>query len=109
MNGHFACLKYAHENGCPWDEGTCYYAAMNRHLACLKYAHEHGCPYNPEYRREIVRRVLLPKWRAMVRRRGIALYWHDRAGRSSYAPDGPGRKRDRLDYEADVPATCGGR
>ena len=21
------CLKYAHENGCPWNEETCHYAA----------------------------------------------------------------------------------
>ena len=21
-NGHLECLKYAHENGCPWDEQT---------------------------------------------------------------------------------------
>ena len=25
-NGHLECLKYAHENGCPWDEDTCYHA-----------------------------------------------------------------------------------
>ena len=23
-NGHLECLKYAHENGCPWDEMTCF-------------------------------------------------------------------------------------
>ena len=21
LNGHLECLKYAHENGCPWNEG----------------------------------------------------------------------------------------
>ena len=26
-NGHLECLKYAHENGCEWDERTCEYAA----------------------------------------------------------------------------------
>jgi len=41
-------LKYAHENGCPWDEYTCSFAAMHGHLECLKYAHEHGCPWNEE-------------------------------------------------------------
>ena len=40
------CLKYAHENGCPWNEETCYYAAQNGHLECLKYAHENGCPWD---------------------------------------------------------------
>jgi hypothetical protein len=42
-NGHFDCLKYAHENGCKWDEWTCKYAAGNGHFDCLKYAHENGC------------------------------------------------------------------
>jgi hypothetical protein len=22
-NGHLECLKYAHEQGCPWDKNTC--------------------------------------------------------------------------------------
>ena len=39
QNGHLECLKYAHENGCPWDEEeTCRYAAFNGHLECLKSA-----------------------------------------------------------------------
>jgi hypothetical protein len=40
------CLKYAHENNCPWDEDTCKVAAEHRQLECLKYAHENGCPWN---------------------------------------------------------------
>ena len=43
QNGHLECLKYAHENGCPWDRWTCERAAKNAHLECLKYAHENGC------------------------------------------------------------------
>ena len=43
LNGHLDCLKYAHENGCEWDEDTCSEAALNGHLDCLKYAHENGC------------------------------------------------------------------
>ena len=39
-------LKYAHENGCPWDELTCEWAASNGHLDVLKYAHENGCPWD---------------------------------------------------------------
>ncbi|ATZ80151.1 ankyrin repeat domain-containing protein [Bodo saltans virus] len=46
INGHLECLKYAHENGCPWDSNTCLQAAGNGHLECLKYAHENGCPWN---------------------------------------------------------------
>ena len=76
QNGHLECLKYAHENGCPWDEKTCskccqkwsprvfeirarkrmslerirlvLIAAQNGHLECLKYAHESGCPWDAD-------------------------------------------------------------
>ena len=71
--GRLECLKYAHENGCLWNEGkhayidensylecficpyknyctwdklTCHDAARNGHLECLKYAHENGCPWD---------------------------------------------------------------
>ena len=26
MRGHLACLQYAHEHGCPWNEKTCHFA-----------------------------------------------------------------------------------
>ena len=42
------CLKYAHEQGCDWDERTCEEAAWEGHLDCLKYAHENGCDWNEE-------------------------------------------------------------
>ncbi|ATZ80172.1 ankyrin repeat domain-containing protein [Bodo saltans virus] len=45
-NGHLGCLKYLHENGCPWDSNTCSSAAENGYLECLKYAHENGCSWN---------------------------------------------------------------
>lgn len=34
------------ENGWPWDERTCSYAARNGHLHIVKYAHENGCPWD---------------------------------------------------------------
>ena len=46
QNGHLECLKYAHENGCPWDKSICLEASRYGHLECLKYAHENGCPWN---------------------------------------------------------------
>ena len=46
MGGHVDVLKWAHENGCPWDEGTCTWAASRGHLNVLKYAHENGCPWD---------------------------------------------------------------
>ena len=47
-NGHLECLKYAHERGCPWDVWTCAHAASNGQLECLKYLHEHGCPWDKD-------------------------------------------------------------
>ena len=46
--GELECLKYAHENGCPWDEETCASAAEKGKLECLKYAHENGCPWDED-------------------------------------------------------------
>ena len=46
--GDMVGLRDAYEQGCPWDERTCSYAAKNGHLDCLKYAHEHGCPWNDD-------------------------------------------------------------
>ena len=47
--GHLECLKYAHENECPWDKETCSSAAESGHLECLKYAHENGCHWTYFY------------------------------------------------------------
>jgi hypothetical protein len=44
--GHLECLKYAHENGCPWDTKIYYFAVCCRHMDCLKYACENDCPHN---------------------------------------------------------------
>ena len=45
-HGRLDCLKYAREKGCPWDEVTCSAAALHGQLECLKYAHENGCPWD---------------------------------------------------------------
>ncbi len=47
--GHLDCLRYAHENGCPWDEYTCRGAVENGRLDCLHYAYENGCPLKYKY------------------------------------------------------------
>ena len=44
LNGHFEILKWARENGCPWNEYTCSNAAKNGHFEILKWARENGCP-----------------------------------------------------------------
>ena len=45
-HGHLEYLKYAHENGCSWNDKTYLNASFNRHLECLKYAHENACPWD---------------------------------------------------------------
>ena len=35
-------MKWARENGCPWDEVTCAYAAQNGHLETLRWARENA-------------------------------------------------------------------
>ena len=46
--GHLNCLKYLYENGCPWNSDACTDAAFGGHLECLKYLHKNGCPWNEE-------------------------------------------------------------
>ena len=41
-----ALLKYARDNGCPWDLYTCAYAADAEHLDILKFARDNGCPWD---------------------------------------------------------------
>jgi hypothetical protein len=43
--GHLEVLKWARENGCPWDEQTCSSAATGGHLEVLKWARANGCPW----------------------------------------------------------------
>ena len=41
--------QFLHENGCPWDYLTCYYAADNEHWDCLQYAVDNKCPRWEKY------------------------------------------------------------
>ena len=43
--GHLEVLKWARENGCPWDAWTCEWAADGGHLEMLKWLHENGAPW----------------------------------------------------------------
>lgn len=58
-NGHLECLKYAHENGCPWSYETTKYAAENGHLDCLIYALENKCPWHPDTRKYLKKKQLI--------------------------------------------------
>jgi hypothetical protein len=44
--GHLDVLKWAHEQGCPWDELTCAHAADGRHVQVLKWIYEQGGPWD---------------------------------------------------------------
>jgi hypothetical protein len=48
-------LKWARENGCPWNKYTCENAARVGHLEVLKWARENGCPWN-KYTRQVAAR-----------------------------------------------------
>lgn len=37
-------LRWARENGCPWNEKACMYAAKGGHLETLMWLEENGCP-----------------------------------------------------------------
>jgi hypothetical protein len=44
--GHLEVLKWARDNGCPWDEETCSEAVESGHLEILKYLRSQGCPWD---------------------------------------------------------------
>jgi hypothetical protein len=44
--GHLKVLRWARENGCPWDHLTCAYAAGRGHLEILQWARGNGCSWN---------------------------------------------------------------
>jgi hypothetical protein len=46
--GHLELIKWARENGCPWDSGTCAEAALGGQLEVLKWARENGCPWDSD-------------------------------------------------------------
>ena len=52
QQGQLPALKYLHENGCPWDEDTCYWAADREHWDCLQYAVDNKCPRWRRYAQE---------------------------------------------------------
>jgi hypothetical protein len=46
--GHLECLKYAHENGCPWNPLTTTNAVRYGNLDCVKYIYRHTIYSTPE-------------------------------------------------------------
>jgi hypothetical protein len=43
--GHIDIFIFCHKYGFPLNRITCKSAALNGHLECLKYAHENDCPW----------------------------------------------------------------
>jgi hypothetical protein len=65
MAGHLEVLKWARENGCPWDYRVCTHAAANGQLTVLKWAIENGCEWYPhicEYAAEQNKQTETLKW-----------------------------------------------
>jgi hypothetical protein len=62
--GRFAVLKWAFENGCPWNENTCSKAAKGGYLEILKWVRENGCPWdkNTCYEAERCGHLEILKW-----------------------------------------------
>jgi hypothetical protein len=46
--GYLDVLKWVRENGRPWDDHTCVYAAYGGHLDMLKWVRENGCPWDKD-------------------------------------------------------------
>ena len=45
-NGHLTVLRWARHNGCAWSSSTCEAAARGGHLAVLKFARRNGCAWS---------------------------------------------------------------
>jgi hypothetical protein len=55
--GHLEVLKWARENGCPWDEDDVRVAAEGGHLETLKWARENELPVETRGRARTRRRA----------------------------------------------------
>ena len=98
-NGHLECIKYAHENGCPWDNWAYYQAVKKNHIECIKWFHENGCPCIKNFLSIIVKKILIPKWRAAVKSRQIVIYWMELGAQTSCAENGRARMEDKKLFE----------
>ncbi len=46
--GHLEVLQWARSQGCPWDELTCAWAALKGHLEVLQWARSRGCAWDED-------------------------------------------------------------
>ena len=47
-SGNLVLVKWLRDEGCPWDEMACAWAAMLGHLKILKWLRANGCPWDAE-------------------------------------------------------------
>jgi hypothetical protein len=47
-HGNLELLKWARENGCPWNDRTPVNAAITGKLETLEWLHENECPFNED-------------------------------------------------------------
>ena len=43
--GHLDVLRWARENGCPWDNETTHQAVRGGHRKVFQWARQNGCPW----------------------------------------------------------------
>jgi len=98
--GHLESLKFLHENGCPWNEEATWAAGNGRHIQCLKYLHENGCPWSKSVSIEWKVQVWWAMFRDMVRVRPLALYLQEMAAIRTHSETGYNRQRDMEEFEA---------
>ncbi len=84
-DGHLEVLKWARQEGAPWDALTCAWAAKGGHLEVLKWARQEGAPWDQYTCAWAAKRGHLEvlKW---ARQEGAP--W-ERRGRGSGPPGGP--------------------
>lgn len=116
-------LEMLRNHGCAWDVCACADAVVEdwywwndttkplngitnplEGLRLLQYLHRHDLERRwgkwSVHLPAIVVHVLLPRWRALVRVRSIALFWQEETQKRLCAPGGVGRKRDLAAFQA---------
>jgi hypothetical protein len=66
-----------------------------------EYAHKNGCPYPKYLLTFIIKKILIPKWRAAVKSRFIIIYWMELGAQSSCAENRRARIEDINSFEND--------
>ena len=124
MRGNLECLRYLHENGCPWTASAYLAAAEGGHLDCVRYIVENGGPTHDLSHRTIpgtvvpylyhrglrvpethvrshIRRHVRSAW-TLVRCAVVLLRMYSEACERVYSPDGVGYREAELSFRETV-------